>query len=153
MVSAHIECEWIAFYGKAISISRFVQLWLHAAQITWSVVIWDSDFDFFVCFFIPMPPVVPVFSGAGIGVFVDSWCVLLLSLKLAVLVVDVTAAPPGSIVFWKAFCIITWMDGCSHEAGSLDPGGVTGGMPISFRSQAALVNHEMFIVVNHFQIL
>jgi len=57
--------------------------------------------------------------------------------KLAILVVATIGAPSGSTFFWMGFCIINWMSGSNHGAGSLDLGGVIGGMAISFSSYAS----------------
>ena len=67
---------------------------------------------------------------------------VLVSSKLAILLVTATAAPSGSTFFWMGFCIITWMGVSSRGPGSLDLGCVIGGTSISFWRQTALIDKE-----------
>ena len=47
---------------------------------------------------------------------------VLLSFKLAILIVSSITAPSGSTFFWMEFYIITWMGGSNNGADCLDLG-------------------------------
>jgi hypothetical protein len=68
--------------------------------------------------------------------------------NLELLVVASIGAPSGSGFFWVGFCIITWMSDSTLIAGSLDLGGVIEDMPISFWSQASLIEFKDIFVFN-----